>query len=45
MTLKARHLGWLLAWSGAAYGLVLIGLLPSYPGESFLEHALCGPWG
>jgi hypothetical protein len=40
MSLSARSaIGW-LAWIGAAFGILNLGLLPGDFGES-----LCGPWG
>jgi hypothetical protein len=45
MTLQLRHIAWLLGWGVAAYGLLLLGLLPGDLGHWLFGNALCGPWG
>jgi hypothetical protein len=45
MTLKSRYLIWVLAWGGAAYGLLWLGRLPGDLGETLFGHGLCGVWG
>lgn len=40
MSIKLRHLLFVLAWAAVAYGLLWLGGLPGT-----LEHSLCGPWG
>jgi hypothetical protein len=44
MSIRPRHLFWLIAWAAVAYGVALLGTLPD---EVFgdLGHKLCGPWG
>lgn len=45
MRLTIRHLAWVSAWGGAAYGLLWLGSLPGDLGHSLFGDALCGPWG
>jgi hypothetical protein len=45
MTLKVRHLAWVLAWAGAVFGLQFLATLPGDLGEALFGHSLCGPWG
>jgi hypothetical protein len=45
VTIKGSHVGWLLAWVGAAFGLVYLGGLPGDLGHDLFGDALCGPWG
>jgi hypothetical protein len=45
MKIKRAPVLWLLAWLGAALGLLHLGTLPGDLGHYLFADALCGPWG